>query len=80
MYESSHVLVELVAAADRAYQRARVLVLDRLAPGEQLNEAELDPRQRRVLHQFRAAEQELADYRARTYGSGIMIPEQVAAR
>jgi hypothetical protein len=80
MADSGHDLARLIEDADAAYRRARILVIDRLAPGEFPDDTQLTICQRQALQGLRRAEQALSDYRDRTYGRFIVLPDQVAQR
>jgi len=60
-------LPELVQEAQRAYQRARRMVYDHLAPGEKPDPTRLREDQRRALAALEDAERALHEYRATVY-------------
>jgi hypothetical protein len=68
----------LLAAADEAYQRARILVFDHMEPRQVFDESALDYTQLRALEDLRVVEQMIRDHRARTYGNPEFVPGQVA--
>jgi hypothetical protein len=60
-------LAELLYDAECAYQRARLEVFDHLSRSAQLDPDRLSKRQRAALDRLDAAEDAVADYRARMY-------------
>jgi hypothetical protein len=58
---------ELTERAAAAYRRARVLVYDRLAPGEPVIEGRLSSVQREAIIELLMAEADVADYRRERY-------------
>ena len=71
---------ELELAAQRAYERARRLVFDRIdADGPGGPPRRLDLAQRAALRELEAAETALRRYRFVTYGLADAIPSQVAS-
>ena len=70
---------DLELNAQRAYERARTLVFNRLRPGTGLTDTTLSNAQRAALRDLELAETALHRYRNSTYGVASVIPMQVAS-
>jgi hypothetical protein len=66
----------LLDAVDAAYRRMRVLVIDRLAPGEHPETARLNLEQLGAVEDFRVAEDRLRVYRSVRHTISL-LPDQV---
>jgi hypothetical protein len=67
MDPSDRELARLLDAAESAYGRVQVEILDRLAPPARIDAAQLDSNQRWALKQLHRAEADLDAYRDRCY-------------
>lgn len=62
-------LTRLMEEAERAYRRARTMVIDQLPPGTPTDQAPLRLDQRLAIVDLLAAEQAVANFRDELYGS-----------